>query len=219
MKIKSLLFFLPALALLASCGDTPQTPQGEEYETYILNFNSSYVARSNSESSGFKAAMLSYINHDADIASEVTINAENYINIYGKSDSDVKRLILGSATKDGEMIISFKTKLVSLKIEAQAQYSSYNRTWDEYDDEGQLKPKGYIINNDNTANKVYINGSAWNLNYGNYGEVVYQSQSDLDSHLPEIKTNEFQINSNSLSLKGFAKERACIYKLEFKVVK
>lgn len=194
----------------------PEDPENKTTASFTLNFNADYVIRSNSESSEFKDALLSYINHDSEIAESIVI--KDYLNIYGKKATDTKKFMVGSANKNGELVINFKTKLVSLDIKAQAQYSAFQRTWADYDDEGKEKPQGYIIANENTANKLTVNGVDWDLNYGHYGETTYQSQQESDANLPPMVDKSFEINSKSLSLKGLAGERVFIYQMTFTYV-
>ena len=210
----SILFILLTVSCAHSKGNNKPEPPEPQYETitYTLDFNSSWVSRSNTESSGFLDSLKSYVNHDTEILQSVTNNG--YANIYGKGNDDINRLIVGSATQNGELVFTFIEQLVSLTINGQAQYSSFRRNWVEYDDNLEEKPQGYILNNDNTANILTVNGAKWDITE-KVGETVYQTQEELDAAIPEHRTKTFDIKSNTLSLKGLAAQRVQIYSLSF----
>ena len=215
--------------VLVGCGtvatnNEEKTPETVETETYTLDFNSDFVAKGNSGNGpnaeklreDFNATLLTYFNHDKEIVE--SLNTTGYVQIYSKNESDTKKLMVGDTNENGAINLTFKTKLVSVKVYAQAQYSEYDRYWPAWDEEtGEELEQGYVVINKNIANKISVNDQEWDLGFGHYGETVYKSQEE--AIIPQIIDKTFEINSKSLTISGKAGERTFIHKLEMTVEK
>ena len=129
---------------------------------------------------------------------------------------NVQALIVGTSKKDGSLTFNFSTTVKSVKIKAQQYYNIYNDyntgsaiPWisydgQEYNDETG-KFEGYF--------ELGINDQTWRGTGTTY-ILDDQQRPDLNNH-PEINTGTFAINSNALTIYGYASIRTRIYEMTF----
>lgn len=132
------------------------------------------------------------------------------IDFEGTELPDLKTLQIGSGKQNGFIEISFIYSVVSMKVTAQPYYTCYKDSWTL--DEPVLVYTADVINLVDETEKDYakltVNNEEWLMDGCVYDE------NWMVTGAPKIQTNEFEINSNTISLSADKANRIFVHKIE-----
>lgn len=132
------------------------------------------------------------------------------IDFEGTELPDLKTLQIGSRKQNGFIEMSFIYSVVSMKVTAQPYYTCYMDSWTL--DEPVLVYTADVINVVDEIEKDYakltVNNEEWLMDGCVYDE------NWMVTGAPEIQTNEFEINSNTISLSADKANRIFVHKIE-----
>ncbi len=173
--------------------NTPIEPVEVKSTTkYTIDFNADYIQTGDVQTKDLEARMMANFNHSATILSSFTTSG--YIQINNKKADGVNNnvfLFLSTSSSDGSLTLNFVRKLVSLTIKA-APYKVYIPYSDSYSlDENPL---------------LNINEKDWQFTTGS------KETTDI-----EYSEKSFEINQESVTLKGYASKRVYISSLTMEI--
>ena len=239
LLIPSILFAL----LLTGCNNnqTPNGNPGElgplvpgdppvvvvEYVEYTIDFEHfdlGYNELIQSSDDDFNPTVLAYIQTQTDLvtdfeasdANSVRIKKDEFAGGYGSAQG----LIIGSQTADGDITLGFSQKLAYVKVKAQQYYNIQTR-YDNLNNQQYLDPNydsGTDYVEDDSEDGYHFEGHFSLI----VGEEIwigpgegYEYDADWNPviNIPEVVEKEFDINSDILTIEGFASERARIYSI------
>ena len=209
-------------------GDPGPTPVDSftEYTVNFENFDLHGNKYFQSSDNTFNSTLLEYINRPLDgLASSFDSTGNNYVRIqkdtFASDYGTAEGLIIGSQENDGEITIGFSQELAYVKVKAQ-QYYNIQMYYDNANSLSYLSPNydgQEYIEDDSELGFHYeghfsfiVNDDIW---IGPGEGYKYNEDWTLEINVPEIVEKKFDINSNSLTIEGFASERARIYELTF----
>lgn len=233
MRLKTLPILSLSL-LLFSCGNNgeqkPLEPKEPEtgYSEYTVNFATIDLGTSGilqSSDSTFKEKVMGFINGTNDFLSDLEVEepSSNTVKIQKKvfygDYGNAQGLIIGSQNSDGKITLSFKEKLSYVTIKAQQYYNPQmdyattppfiNPNYDgqeyiEIEEDPGYYFEGYF--------KLTINDTLWR---GTGEGIEYDEDWNILVKTPEINERKFDIDSSSLSIEGYAGEKARILEMTF----
>ena len=221
MKLKLLPIIL--IALLISCGNRASSKKEEkEYVKYTVNFEQFDLGSKKmyqSQETGFDETLLAYFNQATDnLTTSFTATKNNRVKIeesdFVENYQNVKGLIIGSSSNDGQIDLSFSKKLHTVSIEIEQYYNIYygydfgsKKVQIRYDcqeyDETLEEYVGYST--------ITVNDSRWKGAGETY--LYNEDYTEMIIEVPNRNTAFFEINDTELKLEGLESERCRIYSM------
>ena len=219
MKLK--LFPIILIASLVSCGNRAPSKE-KEYVKYTVNFEQFDLGSKKmyqSQESGFDETLLAYFNQATDnLTTSFTATKNNRVKIeesdFVENYQNVKGLIIGSSSSDGQIDLSFSKKLHTVSIEIEQYYNIYygydfgskkvqiRYDCQEYDEELD-EYVGYST--------ITVNDSRWKGTGETY--LYNEDYTEMIIEVPNRNTAFFEINDTELKLEGLESERCRIYSM------
>ena len=221
MKLKLLPIIF--IASLVSCGHkSPSKEKEKEYVRYTVNFEQFDLGSKKmyqSQESGFDETLLTFFQQATDnLTTSFAATKDNRVKIekseFVEDYQNVEGLIIGSASNDGQIDLSFSKKLHTVSIEIEQYYNIYygydfgsKQVQIRYDcqeyDEALDEYVGYST--------ITVNNTRWKGTGETY--LYNETYTEMIIEVPNRNTAFFEIEDTKLTLEGLASERCRIYSM------